>query len=367
MAPRVNTGVARLLRSSFRVILAVVVLVGVCLTWLVLFLLFLPFLLVAEVVQLVRGKRTQADSANTVALHSRESDANDSVPLTFDRRNDVSKLYGCNTRNVRYRWTLFEKRLEVLRREFELPTALDFGAGSLRDSYELALLGFKVVSFDLNEVVLNRYFESYAWNRVHLAPTLMSGSLDDLITHNPADSVQLIIAFDVIEHLQNPESYVQVFKKILSDRGFLFTIVPNRRSLFERYFKHNFVRGMRKGLKSEPGVPHVQFRSPQEWEEFFQANGFQLVEHDMTIGHFVNDWWNGLLAIPLRTFVYPVLEVIAYHGKFKLNAGRIETLLCPSWLMERVNVLDQALKKSLNCCFGWNLIVAQKSGDSRVS
>lgn len=363
MAPRVNTGVARLLRSSFRVILAVVVLVGVFLAWLVLFLLFLPFLLVAEVIQLFRGKRTEPDSANTVAISSQGTDANDSVPLIFDRRNDVSKLYGCNTRNVRYRWTLFEKRLDVLRREFDLPTALDFGAGSLRDSYELAQRGFKVISFDLNEVVLNRYFESYDWNRARLAPTLTSGSLDDFINHNPAESVQLIIAFDVIEHLPDPASYVQAFKRILSQRGFLFTIVPNRRSLFERYFKHGFEQTKRKGLKTEPGVPHVQFRSPEEWEEFFQANGFQIVEHDMAIGHFVNDWWNGLLAIPLRTFVYPVLEVIAYHGKFEVNAGRIETALCPPWLMERVNVLDQALKKSLNCCFGWNLIVAQKSGD----
>jgi hypothetical protein len=80
----------------------------------------------------------------------------------------------------------------------------------------------------------------------------------------------------------------------------------------------------------------------------------------MTIGHFVNDWWNGLLSIPLRMFVYPVLELIAYRAKLDINPGRIEATLCPPWLMERVNVLDQSLKRWSSCCFGWNLIVAQR-------
>ena len=80
----------------------------------------------------------------------------------------------------------------------------------------------------------------------------------------------------------------------------------------------------------------------------------------MAIGHFVNDWWNGLLAVPLRAYVYPELEVIAYRGNFRWNIGRIEAKLSPPWLMERVNVLDQWLKRWSKCCFGWNLIVAQK-------
>ena len=80
----------------------------------------------------------------------------------------------------------------------------------------------------------------------------------------------------------------------------------------------------------------------------------------MTIGHFVNDWWNGLIAIPLRTYVYPVLQVVAFRGKFELDAGKIESTLCAPWLMERVNVIDQLLKNSLRGRFGWNLIVAQK-------
>src|SRR6185503_10695389 len=95
-------------------------------------------------------------------------------------------------------------------------------------------------------------------------------------------------------------------------------------------------------------------------DQFFQANGFRIVGRDMTIGHFVNDWWNGLLSIPLRTFVYPVVDVIAFRRGHAIDAGRLERAFCPPWLMERVDLLDQFCKRLLWSRFGWNLIVAQK-------
>ena len=338
-----------MLRSLLRVVLAAVVLVAVCIAWLILFLLFAPFLLIASLIRKPdpRHPRQKDPIATTTAS---------TIPLIFDRRNDVSKLYGCNTRNVRYRWSLFETRIEQLQNRFESPRALDFGAGSLRDSYELASRGFNVTAFDLNDDVLQRYYESYDWTKAPNTATIKSGSLDNLTQSDP---VQLIIAFDVIEHLEDPASYVQTFNKILCDDGYLFTIVPNRRSLFERYFKRTLAQQIKRGAVLQPGVPHVQFKTPEEWDQFFEANGFRIVDRDMTIGHFVNDWWNGLLAVPLRSYVYPVLEVIAYRGKFNWNVGRIEATLCPPWLMERVDVLDQWLKGWSKCCFGWNLIVAQ--------
>ena len=341
----------KLIRSAFRVVWAAVVLVAVCLAWLILFLLFAPFLLISQLF-----KRSDSQD-HDVALPVKTAEG--AEPLLFDRRNDVSKLYGCNTRNVRYRWSLFETHLAELQRQHKTPAALDFGAGSLRDSYELASRGFRVTSFDLNERTLQRYFDSYDWNTTP-PPTLIAGSLDDLLKNNAPGSLQLVIAFDVIEHLDDPASYIRALSQLLDDRGYLFTIVPNRRAFFERYFKRSLAQQKKRGAVLEPGVPHIQFKSPEEWDQFFQANGFRIVARDMTIGHFVNDWWNGLIAIPLRTYVYPVLQVIAFRGKFELDAGKIESTLCPPWLMERVNVLDQLSKNSLRGRFGWNLIVAQK-------
>ena len=345
---------AKLLRSALRVVWAAIVFGAVCVAWLVLFLVFAPFLLISEIIRLVKPSTAQ-DKHQTVSIQKSAV----TEPLIFDRRSDVSKIYGCNTRNVRYRWSLFEKHVAQLQQQFKKPAALDFGAGSLRDSYELASRGFHVTSFDLNERTLRRYFDSYDWNGTS-QPTLMAGSLDDLRNNNKPGSLHLVIAFDVIEHLEHPASYVQAINQLLSNDGYLFTIVPNKRSLFERYFKRSIALQKKRGAVLEPGVPHIQFKTPAEWDQFFEANSFRIVARDMTLGHFVNDWWNGLLSIPLRTFVYPVVQVIAYHGKFEFDAGRIESTLCAPWLMERVNVIDQLLKNRLRGRFGWNLIVAQK-------
>ena len=345
------------LRSLGRVVVALVVLVGVCLVWLALFVLFAPWLLLAEILRLLR--RQPLVSGEAAAVTRNHNGASD-VPLIFDRRNDVSKLYGCNTRNVRYRWTLFEEKLGQLQHAFARPKALDFGAGSLRDSYELAKRGFEVMAFDLNDRVLRSYYESYDWTAAADKPKLMTGSLEDLKDGIEPDSLQLILAFDVIEHLEDPASYVREFSEVLAKDGLLFTIVPNKRSVFERHFRRTVEERRKRGVALEPGVPHLQFKSPEEWDRFFQTNGFEIVDRDMTIGHFVNDWWNGVLAVPLRSFVFPVLDVLAYYGKFEINSGKIEQTLCPRWLMERVSLLDTLLKKRLSHRFGWNLIVARK-------
>lgn len=354
LAPRVNTRTTKLVRSVLRVVWAVVVLVAVCLAWLFLLLVFGPFLVIGGIIRLMKPS-----AATTQEVHIPIKTSAGAEPLVFDRRHDVSKLYGCNTRNVRYRWSLFEKHLAHLQREGTTPVALDFGAGSLRDSYELATRGFRVISFDLSDRILRRYYDSYDWSTT-ASPTLMAGSLDDLVTRNESGSLQLVIAFDVIEHLEDPASYVRALSNLLSGHGYLFTIVPNKRSLFERYFKRSLAQLLKRGAVLDPGVPHVQFKSPDEWDQFFEANGFRIVAHDMTIGHFVNDWWNGLLAIPLRIYVYPVVEVVAFRMGRSLDAGQLERTFCPAWLMERVSVLDMALKRWLAPRFGWNLLVCQK-------
>ena len=341
----------KLLRSALRVVWAAIVFGAVCVAWLVLFLLFAPFLLILE---LIKPSVSQDQIAPLSVKNSEGAE-----PLIFDRRNDVSKIYGCNTRNVRYRWSLFEDHVAQLQQQFTKPTALDFGAGSLRDSYELASRGFAVTSFDLNERTLRRYYDSYDWNGAS-PPALLAGSIEDLRNNNKPGSLHLVIAFDVIEHLEDPASYLRTLNELLSNRGYLFTIVPNRRAFFERYFKRSIALQRKRGAVLEPGVPHIQFKTPEEWDQFFEATGFRIIARDMTLGHFVNDWWNGLLSIPLRTFVYPVVDVIAFRSGRSIDAGRLERAFCPPWLMERINVIDQLLKNRLRGRFGWNLIVAQK-------
>jgi SAM-dependent methyltransferase len=357
---------ARVVSFALKSLWAVVVLIAVCLVWLILFVLFLPFLALSELLgwraALQRANENAVGNAGNSSTGSalRQAENANEAQFIFDRRKDVSKLFGCNTRNVQYRWSLFARHLAETKRHFAEPRALDFGAGSLRDSYELSGLGFHVVSVDLDEGLLRRYYSSYRWEELPSSAQLFPESLDDLLRQKGESFFHLAIAFDVIEHLEDPAAYLKKIRSLLHEQAVLFTIVPNRRSIFERYFKHSIKKQREKGIKWTPGVPHLQFRTPGEWGDFFESNGFRIVEHDMTVGFFVNDCWNGLLGLPLRVFVCPVLAALAHVFRWNFNPAAFEEAFSPAWLMERVNVWDQALKSQLANRFGWNLIVAQK-------
>ena len=340
---------------GLRLIWAVIVLLTVCVVWLLLFLLFLPFILLASLINAGTRAPDPAEPLNHKSFPDSETDP--SQPLIFDRRKDISKLFGCNTRNVSYRWNLFATRLEQIRSKVESPKALDFGAGSLRDSYELARLGFCVTSVDLDPAVMQRYYRSYDWSVVQCPPTILTEPLEKLKSRQ---HFHLAIAFDVIEHLEDPSSYCRDINSLLSEGGLFFSIVPNRRSIFERYFRHSIAKQKAKGIPFVPGVPHLQFKLPSEWRKLFEQCGFKVLEHDMAIGFFVNDCWTGLLGLPLRVYVTPVLAHLAHILRLKFNQVAFEEQFSPPWLMKRVDVLDQLLKKQLASRFGWNLIVATK-------
>lgn len=347
----------RFVSLGLRLVWALIVLFVVCVAWLVLFLVFIPFLVIAALV----GPKSY--STQEAAAITREPDSDDSgsaVPLIFDRRRDVSKLFGCNTRNVQYRWDVFASRLEQLRKDVATPQALDFGAGSLRDSYELACLGFCVTSVDLDPNVMQRYYGSYDWSAVRCPPKMFTGPLEKLKEEPGRSLFNLAIAFDVIEHLEDPPAFCRNIHALLDKGGLFFAIVPNKRSIFERYFKYSITKQRAKGIPCIPGVPHLQFKSSSEWEELFRQCGFRILQHDMTIGFFVNDMWCGMLGLPLRVFVTPVFAWLAGVLRIKFDAGAFESAFSPPWLMKRVDVLDQLCKKELASRFGWNLIVATK-------
>jgi 2-polyprenyl-3-methyl-5-hydroxy-6-metoxy-1,4-benzoquinol methylase len=347
--------VSKFVLFGLRLIWALIVLLAVCVVWVLLFLLFLPFIAVAA---LIRPGTPAAENPERLNRKSHsELETHSSQPLIFDRRGDISKLFGCNTRNVQYRWNLFASRLDQIRANVESPKALDFGAGSLRDSYELARLGFCVTSVDLDPATMQRYYRSYDWSKIQCPPTIFTEPLHKL----KGDSrFHLAIAFDVIEHLEDPSAYCREINSLLNEDGLFFSIVPNRRSIFERYFRRSIRKQIAKGQPFVPGVPHLQFKLPREWRKLFEESGFKIVEHDMAIGFFVNDCWTGLLGLPLRVYVTPVLARVAQLLRLNFDQVAFEERFSPPWLMKRVNVLDQLVKKQLASRFGWNLIVATK-------
>lgn len=270
----------------------------------------------------------------------------------FDRTHDVSKLIGCNTRNVQYRWDIFKPHLKTIPRDFPV---LDLGAGSLRETYDLATTGFKVTAVDLDRDVLEYYESKYEWQQATHKPVLYTGSLSDLLNHVGRGHYGLVLAFDVFEHLESPQEDLAYLWDLLCEDGLLFCTVPNKFTLFEMYFYFLVVMAALVKKKLTPGTPHLQRKSPREWLVFFQNNGFEIVEHEMAIGFLVNTWC-ALCAIPIRS-IGIILREFGCH----VDAISLEKKFYPEWLMERINVCDKYLKRLLGDLFAWNLIVAKKS------
>jgi 2-polyprenyl-6-hydroxyphenyl methylase/3-demethylubiquinone-9 3-methyltransferase len=270
---------------------------------------------------------------------------NDTARRTFDRTKDVAKLLGCNTRNVNYRWSIFGRYLDQIPKGSRV---LDFGAGSLRETFELSLNGFNVVSFDLNEATMKAYYADYNWADCSVQPTLIAGSDLSQVT---GEQFTLITAFDVFEHLNQPKELLIPMIDLLTADGLIFCTVPNRRTLFEILSRIKWKGGLALGQKFNPGEPHIQFNSPAEWRAIFESSGLKVVEHEMAIGFFVNTWASivSVITLPARRLV-PRL----FHREVEID--RLGVLAAPR-VMSVLNAIDRRTEKMLQGLYGWNLFV----------
>lgn len=255
--------------------------------------------------------------------------------IIFNRIRDVSKNYGCDTRNVQYRWDLFLEELENMEKAINV---LDFGAGSLRDSFYFHKNGYMVDSIDINLKQMKEASIFYNW---HKKPPR-------LFTEIPDKKYDLILAFDVLEHLPDLHGVLSNLRNHLKTNGCIFVSVPNRLSFFERLFRFQHKERMRKNIYDKSGASHVNFMTPAEWINLFNSTGFIVKNHDMTLGFLVNDIFHGIFGISSRLFINTTWQ--------KFN----EKIFYPRWLMVFVNELDYLTKPLLWTLWGWNLMILSK-------
>ncbi len=272
---------------------------------------------------------------------------------TFDRSKDVSKLEGCNTRSIEYRWNLFSRELQSIPLDGE---ALDFGAGSLRDSFELAKRGYSVTSIDLNADLLASYERDYDWPKNGTTRKIVTGQdLKSCISQINSKRFSLIICFDVLEHLEDPRSILRQMQTLMSPEGRLFITVPNGRTLFELYFRFILLLARVAGKELRPGEPHLQRNSPEKWTEILQDSGLNVLHHDMEIGFFANTVY-ALVQIP----VFGVGRLFRAVG-VSFPSERILDFICSNKIMATLDKLDKRTKRYFYRLYGWNLFVAARA------
>jgi 2-polyprenyl-3-methyl-5-hydroxy-6-metoxy-1,4-benzoquinol methylase len=265
----------------------------------------------------------------------------------FNRVADVSKLAGCNTRNVAYRWSIFEDSLKSVPVQGRV---LDFGAGSLRESYDLTLKGYRVTSVDMDQELLSRYAAEYDWPSSK--PTLVAGT-------DPIDSLQkvagqkfdLITCFDVLEHLEDPAQVLRMLRSSMSPGARMFVTVPNGRSLFELALRLDLIISRLTKRKLQPGEPHLQRKSPRAWARIIESAGLKIEAHDMQIGFFVNTTF-ALIQVPMLL----AGRVLRKFG-VNIDGAKTSSRICNETRMATLNRVDVATKPLFGSLYGWNLFV----------
>jgi len=265
----------------------------------------------------------------------------------FNRVADVSKLAGCNTRNVAYRWSIFEDSLKSIQAHGR---ALDFGAGSLRDSYDLALKGYRVVSVDMDEGLLSRYAAEYDWPVSK--PALVAGADPIESLKKIADQkFDLITCYDVLEHLEDPVQVLRMLRSMMAPGARIFVTVPNGRTLFELGLRFDLLISRLTKRKLQPGEPHLQRKSPQAWVRIIESAGLNVEAHDMQIGFFVNTVF-ALVQMPML-LARRILQKLGIN----IDGARIASRICNETRMAALDRVDVATKPLFSPLYGWNLFV----------
>ena len=168
----------------------------------------------------------------------------------------------------------------------------------------------------------------------------------------------LICAFDVLEHLEQPEALLTAFAGRLTDDGLIFCSVPNRYALVEIMSWAWWRLGVARGREFAPGEPHIQFKSPQEWRDFIEANSaLEVIDHAMAMGVSVVTW-SAAIGLPARAVDTVVRRRLGRSSSW-------EARLTHPRLMAVFDRIDRRLPVRLHALFGSNLFVMRRRAGPR--
>jgi len=266
--------------------------------------------------------------------------------FNFDRTADVSKLDGCNTRGIEYRWDIFKRHLPSIPAEGKV---LDFGAGSLRESFDLTSRGFDVTSIDLDFATLSAYRARYNWPAEARHRMVADRDLFAALAGLGDTKFSLITCFDVLEHLEDPVSALRCFADRMTDDARLFVTVPNGRTLFELAWRLDLKIARATGRYIRPGEPHLQRLSPARWKSIIRDAGLSVRDHEMHIGFFANNT-AALVQVPLA-LTGRLLRKVGFNFDGVAASERVIQRTAP--LMDALDRRTRFLKD----LYGWNLFV----------
>lgn len=164
---------------------------------------------------------------------------------------------------------------------------LEVGAGTGHFGAE-ASKRFRYVGTDISP-------DAVAWGRENLGVDLQLADAQNLPFGD--NSFDVVVAFDLVEHLPDPESFFREAARVLRCDGFLHVRTPNTRSLGVR------LKDGRTGLTPSMylDATHCSLLPPGEWLAAARHAGFRVTGHGT----------DGLWDFPYTTAVPSILQKVA--------------------------------------------------------
>lgn len=191
----------------------------------------------------------------------------------FDRyrRKAWAEVFGMREKKA-FMWAYWKRRLRKFVSEKDIILEVGCGLGECLRALnrEFQTIGCDI-SFDAVEEI----------KRTTEAPLVVTDA--EILPYKNA-AFQAVIAFDVIEHLPNPESFFKEAERVLRKNGVIIFSTPNPNSFGAR------VKGRKRELKNLPysqrshewygwrDDSHINIRNKHEWRDALVKNGFSIIK-----------------------------------------------------------------------------------------
>lgn len=124
-----------------------------------------------------------------------------------------------------------------------------------------------------------------------LKSNLSVGDIETEIDKYPNNYFDVIVAIDVLEHLQNPSLLLSKISKKLKKGGLIFFRVPNKSSLI--YYLSKFP-GMSNSWCGNQDKTHISLYSVNKWINIINKNGFNCRTYSAIPSYFMRTLLNSI-------------------------------------------------------------------------
>lgn len=180
------------------------------------------------------------------------------------RKGIIAKLYH-TVRDI-----MLYRKYKLLTRYSNKKTLLDVGSGTGHFLNYLQRKGFNVKGVEMSDNARNFSIQNFSLD--------VKKTIDEIDSNSDYNFITL---WHVLEHLYNPDRYMQIFRNLLSIDGTLIIALPNYSCYDSEKYKNHW---------AGYDVPrHLWHFKPKTFHDFAVKNGFKIIsKHMMPFDPFYN-------------------------------------------------------------------------------